>query len=200
MAVFLRLLRQDLRQFLDRGLGVDDAGGVVGAVDDDALGVRREGLVKGGKVDLEVLDVGGDRHQLRPGALHEDLILRKIRRKCNKGIAGAGQGGQGAAQGTCGTGSEIKVVGGVVRTEAAVEIVGQRPTGLPVALGGGVAMELDGVDGVHQFVDGLGHRGRGGDAGVADGEIVHVLRTHFRGSRLGKGKGLADLRAGRAEI
>ena len=79
--------------------------------------------------------------------------------------------------------------------EAAVE-----DTGLPIALGRGVAMELNGVDGVHQFVDGLGHRGRGGDAGVADGEIVHVLRAHFRSSRLGKGKGLADLRAGRAEI
>lgn len=132
MAVFLRLLRQDLGQFLDRGLGVDDAGGVVGAVDDDALGVRREGLVKGGKVDLEVLDVGGDRHQLRPGALHEDLILRKIRRKRNKGIAGGRPGrDQGAAQGACGTGGEIEVVGGVVRAEAAVEIVGQRPTGLP---------------------------------------------------------------------
>ena len=39
--------------------GVDHPGGVVGAVDDDPLHLGGEGGLQGGKVDLEVLQVGG---------------------------------------------------------------------------------------------------------------------------------------------
>ena len=61
-------------------------------------------------------------------------------------------------------------------------------------------MEEDGVHRVHQLVDHLGHSVRGGDAGVADGEVVHVFRAHFRRPGLGKGKGLPDLRLSGAQV
>ena len=192
MAVGPGFLPQHLGQPPDGLLGIDHAGGIVGAVDDDPLHLGGEGGLQGGKVNLKVLQPGRHRHQLGPGALHKDLILREIGRKGEELIPWASQGGQGAAEGPRRPGGEIEVVRRVGCAVPAVEVVRQGLADRGLSLGRGVAVELYWVHRVHelmnQFLDGI----RGGHTGISDGKIIHLLRPHRRGPGLGKGKGLPD--------
>ena len=83
--------------------------------------------------------------------------------------------------------------------KAAVQIRRQRRPDGSVSLGGGVAVEPDGVqvleEGQGGVPDGLG----GGDAGVAQGEVLHVLGANLCDTLLREGEGFADLGAGGTE-
>ena len=198
MAVFLALGGEDGRQLLQGLAGVDHAGGVVGGVHHHALGVGGDGALQGVKVDLEVLDLRGDQHHLGPGPLDKHLILGEIGGKDDELVPRAGQAVEHAAQRGRRTHGDIELFGGVVALEAAVQRVGKALPGGGVALGAGVAVDqlgllLQNADG--RLIDGVG----GGDAGVAQGEVEHILRAHHGGALLAILKQLPDHRPGSAQ-
>ena len=196
MAVLSGLILQHPAQLLHGFPGVDHPGGVVGGVDDDRLGIGAQGLLEGGEVDLKILDIGGDGDELAAGALHEDLVLGEVGGEGDELVPLTAHGRQAAAQGGRRPHGEVETVLVIGCAKTAVQILGQGLAHIRRALGGGVAVEGHRIDLVHQPVDGFRHgRGRG-DAGVADGEIVHVLGTHHGGPGLGEGEGLPDLGPG----
>ena len=87
---------------------------------------------------------------------------------------------------------EKQVPGLQVRAEPAVQVGGD---GLPCAVkaaGHGIAVDLDGIGVVENIVNGLVDLGRGGDAGVSQGIIEHVLRAHRFGLLQAIGEQLPD--------
>ena len=98
VAVFFALFGEDGPQLLQRFQRVDHAGGVVGVVEDHALGVGSQGGGEGVEVDLEVLHLRGNDHHLAAVALHEDLVLREVGGEEDILVPGTGQAPEGGAQ------------------------------------------------------------------------------------------------------
>ena len=189
---------QNVRQPLQGLLGVDHAGGVVGAVHHHALGVGGEGLLKGGEVDLEVLDLRGDEHHLGSGPLDKHLVLGEVGGKNDELVLRAGEAVEHAAQGGCRAHGEVELIGGVVPAEAPVQGIGKPLPGGGVSLGAGVAVDQVGL--LLQNADGrLIHLGRGGDAGIAQREVIHVLPADDGGPLVAVLEQLPDHRAGGAQ-
>ena len=198
VTVLLTLGGEDSGELLQSLAGIDHAGGVVGGVYHHALGVGGDGALQGVEVDLEVLDLRGDQHHFGPGPLDEYFILREIGGKYDELVPRAGQAVEHAAQRGRRAHGDVKLVGGVAALEAAVQGVGKALPGGGIALGAGVAVDqlgllLQNADG--RLVDGVG----GGDAGVAQGEVEHILRTHHGGPLLAILKQLPDHRPGSAQ-
>ena len=127
------------------------------------------------------------------GPLDEYFILREIGGKYNELVPRAGQAVEHAAQRGRRAHGDVKLVGGVAALEAAVQGVGKALPGGGIPLGAGVAVDqlgllLQNADG--RLVDGIW----GGDAGVAQGEVEHILRTHHGGALLAILKQLPDHR------
>ena len=76
MAVFLALALQQGSQTLQGLLGIHNAGGIIGGVDDNTLGVLRDALFHLVQMDLECLGVGRDHHQLAAVGVDEGAVLR----------------------------------------------------------------------------------------------------------------------------
>lgn len=121
--------------------GVDHAGGVVGGVDHHALGVGGEGLLKGGKIDLEVLGLRGDQHHFGPGSLDKHLVLREIGGKHDELVPRAGQPVEHTAEGGRRPHRDVKLIGGIIPAEAAVEGIREALAGRGIPLGAGVAVD-----------------------------------------------------------
>ena len=99
VAVLSGLILQHPAQLLHGFPGVDHPGGIVGGVDDDRLGIGAQGLLKGGEIDLEILDIGGDGNELAAGALHKDLVLGEVGGEGDELVPLTAHGRQAAAQG-----------------------------------------------------------------------------------------------------
>ena len=107
MPIRLALLGEDSGQPLQGGLGVDHAGGVVGAVDQNPLGVGGDGLFKGVEVDLEGLNLRRDQHHFSSGPFDEHLVFGEVGGKDNKLVPGTGQAVEYTAQGGGGSYGEV---------------------------------------------------------------------------------------------
>ena len=140
----------------------------------------------------------GDQHHLGPGPLDKHLILGEIGGEDDELVPRAGQAVEHAAQRGRRTHGDIELVGGIVALEAAVQRVGKALPGGGVALGAGVAVDQLGLllqNANGRLIDGVG----GGDAGVAQGEVEHILRAHHGGALLAILKQLPDHRPGSAQ-
>ena len=157
-----------------------------------------EGLLKGGKIDLEVLDLRGDQHHFCPGSLDEHLVFGEIGGKHNELVPRAGQPVEHTAEGGCRPHRDVKLIGGITPAETAVEGIREALAGRGVPLGAGVAVDQLGL--LPQDADGrLIHRVGGGDAGIAQGEVVHVLPAHHSGPLIAVLEQLPDHGAGSAQ-
>jgi hypothetical protein len=162
--------------------GVDDAGGVVGGVEDDCLCVWRNHLFHGGQVNLEGGDVRRDDLKFQPRLLGEGLVLREIGRDRQNFRPRNRQRPEHAHQLRRRAAADEKFlrVGG--HAVAGVQIVGNGLPGDIIAHGGGVAVNQQGIgvveDSAHRFV----HLLRRGDGGVAQGIVVDVLPSHDGGA------------------
>ena len=182
MAVLRRLPAEQVGHGGEGLGGVDGAGGVVGGVDHQGLGLGPDGGLQGLHVGLEGVVVRGDHHGDAAVPTDEDVVLGEVGGHEDELIPGAGQGPEAAAQAGGGAHGDVEVAGAVGHAEAAGEGGGQ---GLPdgqVALGGGVGVDGVPLRAVQDGADGVVHLGRWGDAGVAQREVQHVLGAHFLGA------------------
>ena len=157
-----------------------------------------EGLLKGGKIDLEVLGLRGDQHHFGPGSLDKHLVLREIGGKHDELVPRAGQPVEHTAEGGRRPHRDVKLIGGIIPAEAAVEGIREALAGRGIPLGAGVAVDQLGL--LPQDADGrLIDRVGGGDAGIAQREVVHVLPAHHSSPLIAVLKQLPDHGAGSAQ-
>ena len=193
MAVLRAFALQQGGQTAQRLLGVHHAGGVIGGVDDDGLGVGGDALLHGVQMDLESLGVSGNDHQLAAVGVDEGAILGEERSHGHDlGIAVHDEGLDDGNQRGRGAAGEEQLAGLDIQTKACGQILGDGGAGLLKAGSHGVAVQLDGIRLVHDLVDGLVHLLGGGDAGIAQGIVVDLVRAHLGGLLQTVGEQLTD--------
>ena len=166
VAVERFLSPEDRCQSFQRLAGVDHAGGVVGGVDDHALGAAGDCLFKGGKVDLKVLRLRGDHLDLPLDTLDKHPVLRKVGGKEDVLVAGAGQSAQYTAERRRRAYGEVQLVRRILLPKPTVQGVSNPLSGGGIAGGAGVAVNR--VCLFPQQPDGgLIHLYGSGDAGVS---------------------------------
>ncbi len=180
MADLLALAGEQLGQLLQGLHAVDDAGGVVGRVDDQRLGVGGDALFQLVKANLEMLGIGRNHHALEAGGGRVGGILgevggdqQNLRVLHSQGVHARGHSGGSAA-------GEEDVLRANRRAGALAQIGGDGLPGLGTAAGGGVAVQGNGI-GSQQLPHGVSHSLGGGDGGIADGEIKDVFLAHLGG-------------------
>ena len=193
MAVLGALALQQSGQALQGLLGIHNAGGVVGGVDDNALGVLGDALLYLVQMDLERLGVRGNDHQLAAVGVDEGTVLREeggnghdlaVSVHDQRLDDGDQRGGSAAG--------EEQLVSLNVQAEAGGQILGHGGAGGVEAGGHGIAVQLDGIHLVHDLLDGLVDLLGCGDAGIAQGIVVDLIRAHLGGLLQTVGEQLAD--------
>ena len=160
---------------LEVGARVDGPHGVVGRVDDDGLGARRDGGSHGLDVDLEGLGVGEDLHARGARRLDPDAVLREVRGDhddlvpvVHDRVERDGEGGRGAA-------GQVEVASSSrALAEAAGEARGHGLAHGGQAARGRVAVQLRRGQ-RERALDRGAHGVRRGDGGVAKREVKDVL-------------------------
>ena len=157
-----------------------------------------DSLFKGLKVNLEVVDLRGNEYHFGPGSLDKHLVLREIGGKHDELVPRAGQPVEHTAEGGRRPHRDVKLIGGIIPAEAAVEGIREALAGRGIPLGAGVAVDQLGL--LPQDADGrLIDRVGGGDAGIAQREVVHVLPAHHSSPLIAVLKQLPDHGAGSAQ-
>ena len=172
--------------------GVDDAGGVVGGVEDHHPGLLGQGGLEGGQVDLEGVGQRLDNDGLGSVGLGVDQVFHIVGREDDDLVAGLGQALEGHGDGAGGAGGDIDARRLNVLAKAAVDGGGD---GLPQghqARGRGVAVDGHGVGVLQKVQHGGMDLRRRGHVGAADGEVEDVLRADFRLPGPGVGREVAD--------
>ena len=201
MAVFLALALQQGSQTLQGLLGIHNAGGIIGGVDDNTLGVLRDALFHLVQMDLECLGVGGNHHQLAAVGVDEGAILGEEGGHCHDLAVGVHDQGldDGDQRGSSAAGEE-QLAGFHIQAEALGQILGHGGTGGIEAGSHGIAVQLDGIHLVHELLDGLVDLLGGGNAGIAQRIVIHLVRADLGGLLQTVGKQLADHRGRRTQI
>ena len=182
MAVLRGLFVEDCRQLLVGFPGVDDAGGVIGGVEDDRLRAGRDHLLHSGQVDLEGGDVRRDDPEFQPRFLGEGLVLRKIGRDSQNFRPRDCQRPEHAHQLRRRAAADEEFLRNGGHAVAAVQVVGNGLPGGVIAHGGGVAVNQQGIGVVEDLAHRLVHLLRRGDGGVAQGIVVDVFPSHNGGA------------------
>ena len=201
MAVLSALALQQSGQALQGLLGIHNAGGVVGGVDDDTLGVFGDALLHLVQMDLESLGISGNDHQLAAIGIDKGAILGEERSNGHDlaVVIHDERLDDGDQRGGCAAGEE-QLISLDVQAEAGGQILSHSGAGGVEAGGHGVAVQLDGVHLVHNLLDGLVDLLGGGDAGIAQGIVIDLVRTDLSGLLQTVGEQLADDRGRSAEV
>ena len=121
VSVLVGLFFQQSGEFFQRLLGIHRSGGVVGGVDNEQLGFRRDEPFQGGKVDLKTLDLRGRHLHDSPHRLDKDAVLREKGGKDHDLISRIAQPPQAAAE-PCGSAyRHVELAGLTVHTESTVD-------------------------------------------------------------------------------
>ena len=182
-----------LAALLDEGVGelpeqlrrIDDAGGVVGVIEDDGLGLRRDGPRYGPDVGHEAVRLARG-HDDDPAAGRRDVVvvLEEVGADADDLVAGVQERRHGDAEPAGRADGHDDVVLGVAGAEARVERVRDGAAHLGIAGVGRVAVDVHGVlvrDDVYDgFLNRLGRR----EVGIADGVIEDVLPAELLGEAL----------------
>ena len=148
-------------------------------------------------MDLESLGVSGNDHQLAAVGVDEGTVLGEEGGDGHDlGVSVHDQRLDDGDQGGSGAAGEEQLAGLHIQTEAGSQILGDSGAGLFKARGHGVAVQLDGIGLVHDLLDGLVDLLGGGDAGIAQRVVIHILGAHDLGLLQTIGKQLADDRGG----
>ena len=193
MAILGALALEQSGQTLQGLLGVDNAGGVVRGVDDDALGVGGDALFNLVQVDLEGLGIGGHHDHLRTVGGDEGAVLGEERSNDHDlGIAVDGQGLDDGDERGSGAAGEEQLAALDIQTEAVGQILGNGVTRGVEAGGHGITVQLDGVGLIDDLLDGLVDLLGSGDAGVAERIVIDLLGADLRGLLQAIGEQLTD--------
>ena len=152
-------------------------------------------------MDLERLGVGGDDHQLAAVGVDEGAILGEEGGHCHDLAVGVHDQGldDGDQRGSSAAGEE-QLAGFHIQAEALGQILGHGGTGGIEAGSHGIAVQLDGIHLVHDLLDGLVDLLGGGNAGVAQRIVVHLVSAHLGGLLQTVGEQLADDGGRRTQI
>ena len=197
MAVLGALALQQGGQTLQGLLGVHNAGGVVGGVDDDGLGVLGDALLHLVQMDLERLGIRRNDHQLAAVGIDEGTIFGEEGGDGHDlGVGVHDQRLDDGDQSGSGAAGEEQLAGLDVQTEAGGQILGDGCAGFFKTGSHGVAVQLDGVGLVHDLLDGLVDLLGGGDAGIAQGVVIDVFGADDLGLLQTVGEQLTNDRGG----
>ena len=167
------VLGADARDHLNILFAQGGAGGVVGIIEDDGLGLGRDGRAELRLGDAELvlaLRLDGDGHAVREG--DQGAVRDVAGLVINDLVAGVGDGADGEVEGFADADGDQDFIGRVVHAaEFLFHIGGEGLAQLEQAEVGGVAgrAALQGVDGVFADVPG------GGEVRLADAQRDHVL-------------------------
>ena len=162
--------------------------------------MRRQQQLKGGEVNLEVLDARRHDDELAADRFDEAAVLGEERRERDEFIAFLAERLEADRDGSGSAGRHEEVLARKVRAEAVVDAPGQRLANLRIARRDRVA-----VDGLRrhrlQDVDGrLLDEFRRRHIRIAKAEIVDILLTDLRRALAAKLKDRADRRLLRTEF
>ena len=181
LAVLRTLAVQQCGQLLKGLGGVDGTGGIVGGVEDDGLGIGVQGVLQGGKIDLEVGDVRRDHHQTTAGALHEGTVLGEEGSHGDELGIFHSQSADDAHQLRSRAAADEQVICPDTGVVTLIQVICHRLPQTQIAGGGGVAVDSQGGHFRDDGGDGLVDPGGGGDRGVAQGIVEDILRTYDGG-------------------
>ena len=177
LAEFLALVEQkvgDGRHFLAL---VDDARGIVGRIDEHHAGFFIDGGLKGVQVWSEgVLDAG---HCLEHAAVVGDVeaVFHKVRGKGEHFFAGVEHGAQKGVEHACRAAAENDVFRRYMRALLLAQVGGQLFARPGVAAVGHVAKGERFTRMLGKGGQALGHSGRSGQVGVAEAEVIDLVRA-----------------------
>lgn len=175
VAVLLSCCSKNVRNLAEGLSAEDNAGGVVGGVYDDGLGVLIHEGFERGKVYLEALGVSRDHDELVAGGFNEGLVLREEGGDGNDLAVLAGEGRERRHERRGSAAGKEEVRGADLLAEALGEVFGHGGADAVVARAAGVAVNLDAALGVEYLMDAaidfFGRR----DGGVAEAVVKDVL-------------------------
>ena len=199
VAVLGALLGEELCHGFERLAGVDNAGGVIGRVDNDRLSVRGDTGGEGGDIGLERARVRPDRDKAHAVCLRKGDILREARRDADDlRILHGERADNGHERGRRAAGEE-DVLLPQCRAVARVEIVRDGETRLRHAGGGRIPVDAEAVDSLDNGDERAVDLRRRGNGGVADGKVIYILAPDNGGTGVAVLKKLTYNGAGRAE-
>ena len=180
MAIFLFLGRENLGQFLDGRFRIHHPAGVIGGIDNDPFGVRRYRLFKSVEVNLEILGLCRDYHQLGTGGLYKAAIFREERSQRNELVPVFCQCLETDGNSSRSAAYHKQVSPGKIRAKPSVDILGQRFPHFRVA--GSHRVAVNGLR--RQFRHNIQHRlldvFRSRYIGIAQAEVADIFFPHFR--------------------
>lgn len=172
----LLLFFQQGSQALDDLLGIDDPGGVVGRVDEDGLGLGRDGPAEGREVRFEVGDVRRHHHQLAAVVAHVAAVFHEIRGKGDHFVTRVQQGFQEHIETPGGTAGHEDVVLGEGHLMLPVQEIRDFCPNIDIAGIVHVAVNEIGAFFIEDVENRLFDSGRRLHIGAAQAEIVHIFR------------------------
>ena len=177
-AEFVLLAAQRVGEFDQVAFGVHRANRVVGRINHDGLGFRRNGVFDGFDVHLEIVAASGHLDAVAAGVLNPNLVFGEIGRNHDELVARVSNGVEADGKRCGGAAGHVDVRTFVRRIEAAVERCGHGGANARCALAGGVAVHLGGGLLHHIENCSLNRFGRR-NAGVADAEVEDVILADF---------------------
>ena len=190
---------EDGAHLLEQLAGIDRPRGVVGRIHDDALDARGERFFKSRKVGEHGRLVVGHDHGRSSRRRHEDGVFGEVGREQQELVAGLCERVQGHRERRRRAAGHVDEIGGDARAESPFERIRDRSAHARVALRRGVAVHRAGVFGRNYFQRRLAHAVRGGDIGIAERKVEHILRADFRRAALAEFEKFPDDAAAAAE-
>ena len=158
-------------------------------------------LLNSVQMDLESLGISGHHHQLAAVGSDEGTILREEGGdRHDLGVGIDRQGLDDGDQSGSGTAGKEQFAGLYIQTKAGSQILCDGGTGLIKAGSHGIAVQLDGIRLVHDFLDGLVDLLGGGNAGIAQRIVINFLGADNLSLFQTIGEQLTDDGGGSAQI
>jgi hypothetical protein len=173
------LARQHGRQLNKRLLGVDDAGGVVGRVDEQNARLVGDVGLQGGHVQVEGAGLGRGALEHAAVVLHVEAVFDEVRRRAEELVAGLDDRAEEGVDGPCRAAGEDQAVRGDADALFQGHVLGQGLAHGRVAEVGHVAEgeRLGGFLG--NVVQALAHAGGRWQIRVAQAEVAHLVLAEF---------------------
>ena len=196
---FVLLAAQRVGELDQVAFGIHRANRVVGRINHDGLGFRRDGVFNGLDVHLEIVAASGHLDAITACVFDPNLIFGEIGRNHDELVARVSNGVEADGKRCSGAAGHVDVRAFVRRLEAAVERCGHGGANARRALAGGVAVHLGGGQ-LHHIENCLLNCFGRRNAGVADAKVEDVILADFGLARLAVCEQLANCRRFAAQL
>ena len=157
---------------------VHHPGGVVGGVENHRLSTLCQHGLHRRQGNLEIGHIRGHYLENHPGIFRKGLVFRKIGGNGQNLAALHRQCPEYRHQLRGGTAAQKEILRCGAGTVSGIQVGGDGLPGFPISHGGGIAVHQQRVGVLQNPADGLVHLRRGGDGGVAKGEIKDIFLPH----------------------